>query len=92
MNSEDNNKELDSAQKNKRPPKLFVGGRLDRKKQSYRAKSLILLSSLDDEIKAYCRGGELAILNYLIKEGLKNVKEATVPIHIDVEDLESDLN
>jgi len=76
--------------KNKTTPKLFVSGRLDRKKQTYTAKSLILLSSLENDIKTYCRGGELAILNYLIKEGLKNVKESDAPIHVDVTELEND--
>jgi hypothetical protein len=72
-------------------PKLFVSGRLDRKKQTYSAKSLILLTTLENDIKTYCRGGELAVLNYLIKEGLKNVKESGAPIHIDIADLESDI-
>lgn len=77
--------------KSKITPKLFVSGRLDRKKQTYIAKSLILLTTLENDIKTYCRGGELAVLNYLIKEGLKNVKESGTPIHIDIAELESDI-
>ena len=78
-------------QQNKLTPKLFVSGRLDRKKQRYTAKSLVLLNSIEDDIKAYCRGGELAILNYLIKEGLRNVRESNLPIHIDMVELENDM-
>jgi len=47
------------------------------------------INNEEEEIKNYCRGGELAILNYLIKEGLKNVKESNVPIHVEVAELEN---
>ena len=93
--SENNHSEKEQSHqelniKSKVSPKLFVSGRLDRKRKNYTAKSLILLTSLEEDIKTYCRGGELAVLNYLIKEGLKSVKESSVPIHIDVTELESD--
>jgi len=78
--------------KNKTTPKLFISGRLDRKKYTYVAKSLSLLAELEKEIKIYCRGGDLAILNYLIKEGLKHVKMSDVPINIEVKEIESDIN
>lgn len=77
--------------KNKVNPKLFVSGRLDRKKYEYVAKSLILLTQLEDEIKIYCRGGDLAILNYLIKEGLEKVKASNTPINVDIEEIENDI-
>ena len=82
---------LTQPNKNKIAPKLFVSGRLDRKKHNYIAKSLILLTQLEDEIKAYCRGGDLAILNYLIKEGLEKVKASNTPINVDIEEIESDI-
>lgn len=69
-------------------PKLFVSGRLDRKKHKYSARSLTLLSKLEEEIKGYCRGGEIAVLNYLIREGLRKVKESAVTINIDMADIE----
>jgi len=77
--------------KNKIPPKLFINGRSDRKKHKHEPKSLMLLSYLEEEIKTYCRGGDLAILNYLIKEGIKNVKASETPINIDIDDIETDI-
>lgn len=71
-------------------PKLFVSGRLDRKEHTYTAKSLILLEQLENEIKTYCRGGDLAILNYLIKEGLKKVKSLKTTTNIDMTEIEND--
>lgn len=82
----------DSSPKDKTTPKLFISGRLDRKKHTYIAKSLSLLASLDEEIKTYCRGGDLTILNYLIKEGLKNVKKSAAPINVEVEEIESNIS
>lgn len=70
------------------PPKLFVSGRLDRKKRKYTVRSLVLLESINNEIKAYCKGGELAILNYLIKEGLESVKRAESPINVEMIEIE----
>jgi hypothetical protein len=77
--------------KNRIEPKLFISGRLDRKKYIYTAKSLFLLSRLEDEIKAYCRGGDLVILNYLISEGLNNVKKSGKPISIEMEEFVNDI-
>jgi hypothetical protein len=73
----------------KKEPKLFVTGRLDRKKHEYTITSLALLTKIEQEIKAYCNGGDLVVLNYLIKEGLKKVKESPHPITIDMTDIES---
>jgi hypothetical protein len=94
MNTEESTEFIKSPKniKNKIPPKLFINGRLDRKKHNYMPKSLMLLSKLEEEIKTYCKGGDLAILNYLIKEGIKNVKAADMPINIDIDDIESDIN
>ncbi len=75
----------------KETPKLFVSGRLDRKKYSYTPKSLILLTQLENEIKTYCRGGDLAILNYLIKAGLEKVKASETIINVDMEEITSDI-
>jgi hypothetical protein len=71
-------------------PKLFVSGRLDRKSHNYSARSLTLLGRLEDEIKSYCRGGEIAVLNYLIREGLRKVKDSTNTINIDMSEIEGD--
>jgi hypothetical protein len=70
-------------------PKLFVNGKLDRKNKKYVLRSLALLGALNDDIQKYCRGGENAILNYLIKEGLKNVKKIDAMINVDISDIES---
>lgn len=79
------------SEKQKVTPKLFVNGRLDRKKHTYVAKSLILLTHLEEEIKLYCRGGDLAILNYLIKEGLEKVKTSVLSINVDIEEIERNI-
>lgn len=59
----------------KRSPLLFVSGRLDRKNYVYTPKNFSLLEPLNNEIKELCKGGDLAILNYLIFLGLNKVKE-----------------
>lgn len=71
--------------------KLFINGRLDRKNYPYLSRSLMLLPHIEEEIKTYCQGGDLPILLYLIREGLKAVKASEVPIIIDVEDIETEL-
>jgi hypothetical protein len=91
MNVEESERKEKQPSKEKVIPKLFISGRLDRKKHAYTAKSLILLTKLEDEIKVYCRGGDLAILNYLIKEGLKKVKASDTPINVEMEEIESDI-
>jgi hypothetical protein len=68
--------------------KLFVNGRLDRKKHTYIAKPLFLFSGLDEEIKLHCRGAEVAILNYLIKFALDAVKKLEKPLTVDIADVE----
>lgn len=72
-------------------PKLFVSGRLDRKRFKYIAHSLVLPREMETEIKSYCRGSELAVLNYLIKEGLKKIKESKHTINIDTEEIYSEI-
>ena len=79
-------------QESKTNPKLYVSGRLDRKKHNYVAKSLILLESMDTEIKQYCRGVDLAILNYLIWEGLNSIKASSDTINIDMKEIESNIH
>lgn len=54
---------------------LFINGRLNRKDYNYIAKNLVLLESLEKEIKKYCRGVDLTILNYLIFRGLESIKK-----------------
>ena len=70
--------------------KLFVNGRLDRKKHTYIAKPLFLFSGLDEEIKLHCRGAEVAILNYLIKFALDAVKKLEKPLTVDIADVEKE--
>jgi hypothetical protein len=70
-------------------PKLFINGKLDRKKHRYTLHSLALLDSINSEIKTCCRGGENAILNYLIKEGLSNVKKLKSMLNIEATDIEA---
>ena len=69
-------------------PKVFINGKLNRKKHRYILRSLALLESTNTEIRQYCRGGENAILNYLIKEGLKNIKHFDSIVDVNVEDIE----
>lgn len=69
-------------------PKVFINGKLNRKKHNYVLRSLALLESINSEMGQYCRGGENAILNYLIKEGLKNVKQLKTIVDIHAEDIE----
>lgn len=80
------------ANKPKIEPKLFVSGRLNRKNHNYITTSLTISSKLESEIKEYCRGGDLPILNYLIMEGLHKVKESLSNINIDMVEIESRLN
>lgn len=67
-------------------PKLFVSGRLPRKKGTS-SRSLQLLHSIEEEMKQYCSGGDLVVLNYLIKLGLEKVKESHDLIIIDSDTL-----
>lgn len=76
-----------TEKKAKVEPKLYISGYLDRKKRKYVARSLVIPESIDLEIKAYCKGGDLAILNYLIEQGLKNVKTSRNAISIDTNDI-----
>jgi hypothetical protein len=85
------NKPAHAQKSAKETPKLFVSGRLDRKKHSYTPKSLILLTQLENEIKTYCRGGDLVVLNYLIKVGLEQVKASETIINVDMVEISSNI-
>jgi hypothetical protein len=65
-------------------PKLFISGRLPRKKGTS-SRSLQLLHSIEEDMKQLCTGGDLVVLNYLIKLGLEKVKESQEIIIIDSE-------
>ena len=56
-------------------PILFVNGRLNRKSCNYIAKNFSLLESIEKEIKKYCKGLDLTILNYLIFRGIESIKK-----------------
>jgi len=72
-------------------PLLFVNGRLDRKNHLYIAKNFSLLSPLNDEIKKYCKGIDLTILNYLIFLGLKSLKKENEFKSIEYSEFETNL-
>jgi hypothetical protein len=65
-------------------PKLFVTGRTNRKKQKYIAKNIIIPVWMNEELKTYCRGVDISVLNYLISVGLKHVKESSSNINVDI--------
>lgn len=69
-------------------PKLFINGQLNRKQNTYVLRSLALLETLNDDIQKYCRGGENAIINYLIREGLEKIKNLPEMININASDIE----
>ena len=54
--------------------KVFVNGRLNRKDNAYTPKNFSLLTSLANQISDTCKGVDLAVINYLIHEGLNVVK------------------
>lgn len=69
-------------------PLLFINGRLNRKSFKYIAKNFALLESIDEEIKKYCKGIDLTILNYLIYRGLASLKEDNKFTSIEYSDIE----
>jgi hypothetical protein len=86
---EDTTNKKQKVPSTKEQPKLFVNGKLDRKKHNYIMRSLALLPSIHEDIKKYCRGGDNAILNYLLQEGLKNVKASNTMINVNTHDIEN---
>lgn len=73
-----NTNENETAVTNKKLDKkalVFVNGRLNRKKYKYLSKNLALLKKLSDEVNIYCKGIDLAVLNYLVHKGLEHVKK-----------------
>jgi hypothetical protein len=69
-------------------PILFVNGRLNRKKCNYIAKNFSLLEPIEAEIKKYCKGIDLAILNYLLFRGIESVKKGEKKF-VEYSDIES---
>jgi hypothetical protein len=72
-------------------PLLFINGRLDRKKHSYLAKNFALLGSLNEEVKSYCKGVDLTVLNYLIFRGLQSIKEKNEFLSIEYSEFEEQM-
>lgn len=68
--------------------KLYISGRFDRKNNDYTTKPFYLLDNMDQEIKAYCKGSEITVYNYLLYLGLQQVKTTKTLIHADVETME----
>lgn len=55
--------------------KFHLGGRCSRTDNKYITKAFYILNKLDTEIKMYCRGGDIALFNYLIHLGLSEIKK-----------------
>ncbi len=72
--------------------KLFVAGRFDRQTHSYTSKAFYILDDLDDDIKTYCTGSDIAIYNFLISIGLEQIKKLTAPTTYDVSEIEQKYN
>jgi hypothetical protein len=72
-------------------PLLFISGRLDRKHYSYIAKNFSLLEELNQEIKKYCKGVDLTLLNYLIYKGLESVKKQNKFIVVEYSEIEKNI-
>lgn len=71
---------------------LFVNGRLNRKKYEYSPRNVVLLKKLSEEINSYCKGIEVAVLNYLIHKGLESVKKNNSIEVIDFYEVENFYN
>ena len=69
------NVESDEPKKASLDSLLFVNGRLDRKNYKYVAKNFSLLEGIEIELKKYCKGLDLPLLNYLIYRGIKAIKQ-----------------
>lgn len=82
------NKEVDISNH----PILFVNGNLNRKNCNYIAKNLLLLEPIEKEIKRYCKGLNLTILNYLIFRGIESIKKEENFLSIEYSDIETQYN
>jgi len=84
-------KELNTSNIENNPynnPILFINGRLNRKNCNYIAKNFSLLEPLEREIKKYCKGLDLTILNYLIYRGIESLKNEKGFLSIEYSDIE----
>ena len=79
------------SKKEEQQPLLFVHGKLNRKKYQYTAKNFALLTSIENEVKACCKGIDLTVLNYLIYLGLESIKSKKDFTSIDWSELETKL-
>ncbi|OZG31338.1 hypothetical protein RiCNE_12780 [Rickettsia endosymbiont of Culicoides newsteadi] len=79
------NKEVDISNH----PILFVNGNLNRKNCNYIAKNFSLLEPIEKEIKKYCKGLNLTILNYLIFRGIESIKKEEKFLSIEYSDIEN---
>ena len=77
--------------KNKTHTLLLINGKLDRENHTYIQKKILILDSLNKEIKKFCKGSNLTILNYLIFLGLKNLKDNNKLLSIKYSDFASKL-
>ncbi len=68
--------------------KLYVAGRANRKEFEYVTKGFYILKSLDEQVKEYCSGGDVAVYNKLIDIGLEVVKSSQDIMFSNVSDLE----
>jgi hypothetical protein len=79
------NKEIDSSSS----PILFVNGRLNRKNCNYIPKNFSLLEPIEKEIKKYCKGLDLAVLNYLIFRGIESIKKEEKFLAVEYSSIEN---
>lgn len=69
-------------------PKLYVAGRFNRKGNNYTSKSFYIHKDLDSQIKAYCRGTDITVYNYLISYGLEAIKNLPEMKTVDASEVE----
>jgi len=66
---------LEAEPENKLAPKFHLTGRCNRKTHKYTTKAFYILDNLEQDIKKYCNGGDVAIFNYLMHLGLNEIKK-----------------
>jgi hypothetical protein len=70
-------------------PIVFLEGRLNRKENKYLSKNLTILEKLNNEIKIYCKGIDLVVLNYILHKGIESIKKDKNFSVINFKDIES---
>lgn len=89
MNARSTNENLKRSAQEAHTTLICVDGRLNRKNKEYVAKNLILLEGINKEVKKYCRGIDVVILNYLVYKGLESIKKQSELEIIDYSQIEN---